>query len=64
MASKLTPFLMRTAVRSAGRAARPWMPQARTLSATASRASDSLMVVSGMEQRLLALAAIGGRGGR
>ncbi len=46
MASKLTPFLMRTAVRSAGRAARPLAAQARTISVSASQRSDTLMVVS------------------
>ncbi|OIW31564.1 hypothetical protein CONLIGDRAFT_228694 [Coniochaeta ligniaria NRRL 30616] len=41
MASKLSPLLMRTAVRSASRVARP---QHRALSATARRPSDTLMV--------------------
>lgn len=41
MASKLSPFLMRTAVRSAPRAARP---QRRAISVTARRPSDTLMV--------------------
>ncbi len=46
MASKLNPFLVRTAIRSASRAARPLAPQTRALSLTATRPSDSLMVVS------------------
>ncbi|KAJ4306209.1 NADH:ubiquinone oxidoreductase 24 [Collariella sp. IMI 366227] len=44
MASKLTPFLMRTAVRSASRAARPAVPQTRAFSLSARRTSDTLMV--------------------
>ncbi len=46
MASKLTPFLVRTALRPASRAARPLAPQTRALSLTPARCSDSLMVVS------------------
>ncbi|KAJ9165309.1 hypothetical protein NKR19_g492 [Coniochaeta hoffmannii] len=41
MASKLSPFVMRTAVRSVSRVARP---QHRALSVTAKRPSDTLMV--------------------
>lgn len=44
MASRLSPMLLRSTVRSACRAPRPQM-QLRSLSATASRASDTLMVV-------------------
>ncbi|KAK4156285.1 thioredoxin-like [2Fe-2S] ferredoxin-domain-containing protein [Chaetomidium leptoderma] len=44
MASKLTLFLMRTAVRSASRAARPFVRQTRAFSLTARRPSDTLMV--------------------
>ncbi|KAK3900741.1 thioredoxin-like [2Fe-2S] ferredoxin-domain-containing protein [Staphylotrichum tortipilum] len=44
MASKLTPLFLRTAVRSAARAARPLAPQTRTLSVAARRQSDTLMV--------------------
>ncbi|KAL2110689.1 hypothetical protein VUR80DRAFT_854 [Thermomyces stellatus] len=43
MASRLSPMLLRSTVRSACRAPRPQM-QLRSLSATASRASDTLMV--------------------
>jgi hypothetical protein len=46
MASKLTPFLMRTAARAASRAARPLVPQTRAFSLSARKQSDSLMVVS------------------
>ncbi|KAK0614202.1 thioredoxin-like [2Fe-2S] ferredoxin-domain-containing protein [Immersiella caudata] len=43
MASKLTPFLMRTAIRSACRASRPQAPN-RAFSLFAQRRSDTLMV--------------------
>lgn len=46
MASKLTPFLMRTAARTASRAARPLVPQTRAFSISTRKQSDSLMVVS------------------
>lgn len=42
MASKITPFLLRSGVRCAARVARP---QARAFSITASRPSDTLQVV-------------------
>ncbi|TPX15712.1 uncharacterized protein E0L32_000046 [Thyridium curvatum] len=45
MASKLSPFIFRTAVRSACRQSQPsWQPQIRTISASAARRSDNLMV--------------------
>ncbi|KAK3309027.1 thioredoxin-like [2Fe-2S] ferredoxin-domain-containing protein [Chaetomium strumarium] len=44
MASKLAPFLLRTAVRSASRAARPLAPQTRAFSRSGRRQSDNLMV--------------------
>ena len=47
MASKLTPFLMRTVARAGSRAAWAMVPvPARTLSTSATRRSDTLMVVS------------------
>ncbi|GAB1313979.1 NADH:ubiquinone oxidoreductase 24 [Madurella fahalii] len=44
MASKLTPFLMRTAIRSTSRASRPLIPQTRAFSISARKQSDTLMV--------------------
>ncbi|KAK4138095.1 hypothetical protein BT67DRAFT_432205 [Trichocladium antarcticum] len=44
MASKLTPFLMRTVARSGCRAARPLVPQTRAFSFAARKQSDTLMV--------------------
>lgn len=49
MASKITPFLLRSGVRCASRVARP---QIRAFSITASRPSDTLQVVSKREPPL------------
>lgn len=51
MASKITPYLMRSAVRAASRATRPHI-QTRAISYTAPRRSDTLMVVRQQQSNL------------